>query len=516
MSRPTLAVALLIGATSAAQEPTADPFKNVPPVRALPRPGQFQNPPTGPGYHSVADLFAGQELKGPPKYPYPRFSLMQFSFFDTDFRYLDDPKNTERDLFDCLKRQRFCDDFLFTTGGDYRTRFHNEYNSRLGTTDNNYDLNRVRAYGDLWYRDQVRVYAEFLGAWSSYQSLAPLAIDQTGADILNLFTDLKLGEYEGKPVYARLGRQELLLGSQRLVSPLEWANTRRTFQGTRVLRTGEKWDFDAFWLQPVVPQAGRLDWADNQQNFAGTFVTHKPRPGTLLDLYALVLDNGNPIAQQGLTRAPLTIGTFGSRYTGDVCGRLLFDFEGGVQLGNAATPGGRRDVVAGFSTAGLGYTWADAPTKPTVWLYYDYASGDHSPNDGRVTTFNQLYPFGHNFLGWTDLVGRQNIHDLNVQYYMYPANWLTLYLQYHRFWLDSSTDALYGIAGNASRRDATGLAGRDVGREVDVVANVHITKHADILVGYSYLFGGDFLQRTAGPGRGVDSSVFFLQTSYRW
>ncbi len=166
------------------------------------------------------------------------------------------------------------------------------------------------------------------------------------------------------------------------------------------MRTGEKWDADAFWVQPVVPQGNKLDRADNQQNFAGGFLTYKPRKGTTLDLYGLVLDNGNSIAQQGLTRGPFTVGTFGSRYAGDVTGKVLFDCEGAVQLGNINAPAVREDVVAGFATTGLGYCWADAPTKPTLWLYYDYASGDRSPNAGRSTTFNQLYPFGHYYLGW--------------------------------------------------------------------------------------------------------------------
>ena len=49
-----------------------------------------------------------------------------------------------------------------------------------------------------------------------------------------------------------------------------------------------------------------------------------------------------------------------------------------------------------------------------------------------------------------------------------------------------------------------------------MVANVHVTKHADVLVGYSHLFGGEFLKRTASSTRDVDAGVFFLQTSYRW
>ncbi len=46
------------------------------------------------------------------------------------------------------------------------------------------------------------MYGEFIGAWSANQTLPPLAIDDTGPDILNLFVNLKLTEYEGKPVFA--------------------------------------------------------------------------------------------------------------------------------------------------------------------------------------------------------------------------------------------------------------------------------------------------------------------------
>ena len=114
------------------------------------------------------------------------------------------------------------------------------------------------------------------------------------------------------------------------------------------------------------------------------------------------------------------------------------------------------------------------------------------------------------------MIGRQNINDINAHLYLYPEKWLTLHAQYHRFFLASSRDSLYNPAGNASRRDATGNSGTDVGQELSLTANVHLTKHADILVGYSHLFGGDFLRRTAGPNAATNASVFFLQTSYRW
>jgi hypothetical protein len=492
--------------------PPAFDWKQVPRVRGLPRPGNFPIPPTGPGYYSILDQLRGDYRNAPPKYPYPRFGLIQQPFFDADnFGYLDDPKNTEHDFFDPLKRIRLGDNWLFTTGGDVRYRYQNEYNSRLGAANNDYGLTRTRVYGDLWYKDDFRLFVEGIGAWSGGENLRALPIDDNYADFLNLFIDAKVATVGGKPVYARVGRQELLFGSQRLISPLEWANTRRTFQGARVFRASEKTDVDVFWVQPVVPNAGHLDSVDNNQNFAGAWVTHRPDKGHSLDAYYLMLDNTNRVVQQGLTRAPFTRHTFGGRATGQGVGtvkNLLYDFEAAMQLGTED----RRNVVAGMATAGVGYNLKQQPWNPTVWLYYDYASGG---TGNTVNTFNQLFPFGHYYLGWLDQVGRQNIQDLNAHLYLYPTPWLTVWLQGHSFYLANSRDALYNAAGNAIRRDPTGRAGSNVGNEVDLTLNFHASKHADVLVGYSHLWGGDFLRKTS-PAGVTDAGQFFIQTSYRW
>ena len=435
------------------------------------------------------------------------------SSFDVDFRYLDKPDNTEHDFFDPLKRMKLGDDFLLRLGGQSWVRQMEEYNSRLGRGNNSYTLTRQRIYGDLWYQDRVRLFAEGIASFSNSQDLPSLPIDQTGFDFLNLFLDFKLGDVMGKPAYLRVGRQELLFGSQRLVSTLDWANTRRTFQGVSILRTGEKWDVNAFWTQPVIPKTNQLDWADNQQNFAGVFATYRPKKGHTVDLYDLVLTNNNTVNQRGLQRGNFTVNTLGARYAGDNSG-FLWDIESALQLGRQST----QDVVAGMVSAGLGYNFKDLPWSPTIWGYYDYATGDGSPGSGKLNTFNSLYPFGHYYLGWADIVGRQNIQDVNAHLYFYPAKWLTLNTQFHHFQLANKRDALYNAAGNVSRFDPTGRAGRDVGQELDVIANFHVSKHADILLGYAHLYAGDFIKKTAPVSQkdGFDTSLFFLQANYRW
>ncbi len=486
-------------------------FKNLPPVQSLPRTGPFQNPPKDCGYYSLFDQLHGELRQGPPKYGYPSFALMQPGFFNADFRYLDDPNNTSTNLFDPLKRIRLGDDWLFSTGGQVWNRSMNEGNSRLTEVNNNYNLFRARAYTDLWYQDRFRIYAEFITAQDFDPELAPLPIDANHADFQNLFLDFKVMEWEGKPVYIRAGRQEMLYGSQRLVSTLDWANTRRTFQGITAFRQGEKWDASAFWVQPVIPNKLEMDSVDNNQNFAGTWWTYRPEKGQAADFYYLFLDNTNNQTQQGIVRAPFNVHTLGSRYSGDK-NHFLWDAELALQFGEQ----GNQSIFAGMATAGAGYHFEDAPLNPTFWLFYDYASGDSSPNSGNFNTFNQLFPFGHYYLGWIDLVGRQNIQDLNAHLYLYPTNWVTLWFQYHRFWLAESQDALYNAAGAAIRRSPDGSAGRDVGQEFDVVANFHINKNADIMVGYSKLFGGEFLKNTSGPNRASDADLLYVIYSFRW
>lgn len=486
-------------------------WKQVPVVRPMPRSGMFYIAPDDAGPYSLADALRGIYPAAPPRSGYPPIAGIPPSFFDTDWRYVDTLPPGRRTLVESLKRVHLGDCFLFATGGQVWTRYMHEYNSRLQEANNDYLLVRNRVWGDLWFKDTVRVYGEYLWADTFGEDLAPLATDINLGDILNLFVEVKVLELDGRPVQARVGRQELLLGSQRMVSTLDWANTRRTFEGVRVFRQGETWDWDMFWTQFVPPRASEFDRADHDQDFAGAWLTHRPRPGEFHDYYYLYYNNRHPITQQDIRRAPLETNTLGTRHAGSR-GGYLWDIEAAVQFGRQDG----QDLLAGMATVGGGYHFADAPLSPTWWVYYDWASGDPDPGSGRAHTFNQLFPFGHHYLGWVDQVGRQNIHDLNTHLFLFPANWITVWLQYHHFWLDEPRDALYNAGGVAIRRDPSGGAGTNVGDELDVVLNFHLARYSDVLVGYSKLWGGGFLERTAGNGRAADTELFYAMFSQRW
>jgi hypothetical protein len=492
----------------------AEFWEKVPPLRTMPRPGYFLIAPSTPGYYSLLFLLLDEPSPAPPRTPYPPVAGDAYSFYDANYRYLENPRFGEVDPFAAVKRIHPTEDWLLSFGGEERLRFMGENGGYAGITGIvNTDLwYRSRVYADVWYRDLFRAYVEMIDARVFNDRLTPLANYNDHADFLNLFADGKIFAMDGRPAYVRVGRQEMYLGSQRLISPSDWSNVRRTFQGVRTFWLGRNWDVDAFWVQPVLIEPERLDPPDHNQNFTGLWVTYRPRKGQSADFYYLNLDNRNPGAAVGRDGVAgyYNISTLGSRYSGDYHG-LLWDFEGMYQVGAWSN----QLDSAGAITTGIGYAFTRAPMTPQFWLYHDWASGSRNPGAGGVHgTFNQLFPWGHLYFGYLDLVGRQNIDDVNAQFAFFPTRWIQMTVQNHVFHLASPRDALYNAYGTPIRQSPEGTAGTYVGDEIDYTTNIHIDVHNDIYFGYSKLFAGEFIHRTACPQTGP--SLFYLQYSFKW
>lgn len=161
-------------------------------------------------------------------------------YYANDFSYLKDPCYKGDCLGDCLKLMPVGNCGRWGTldiGGQLRLRYHHEegMGRQLGAsgfqnTTNDFLLSRVRLYTNWKMSDNVRFYAEGIFAdVTANSAYLPRPIDRNSADFLNLFFDQKMTE----EFTLRIGRQELLYGAQRTVSPLDWANTRRTFEGVR-------------------------------------------------------------------------------------------------------------------------------------------------------------------------------------------------------------------------------------------------------------------------------------------
>ncbi|MBT4864372.1 MAG: alginate export family protein, partial [Planctomycetaceae bacterium] len=377
-------------------------------------------------------------------------------FYDNDFSYI--YKNHTPLLGENAKEMQVdwlgCDGSV-SVGGELRHRHMNEYN-RLrpgGAVRSTYDLWRWRNYIDVRYSDSLRGYVEMLDASIVHEDLPATGIDLNRWNIQNAFVDLKIGNRNCQPVYLRVGRQELLYGSQRLVSPLDWANTRRNFEGIKIFSHGENWDFDAFSTNPVNTAAGHgplanfdneRDTPDGSRYFSGVYTVFHGQENNIYDAYWL-WDREANTPGTGADRSRHTTGGRWqyNRPVKDECCDVAriwhMEVEGGYQFGHEAG----QNVEAGFLTAGVGHTWKKVAWTPSFWLFYDWASGDRDPNDGTNNTFAQLFPLGHAYLGLIDNVTRQNISDVNIRLVTKPSKKLTLIGQFHWMDLAEDTDVVY-------------------------------------------------------------------------
>ncbi|QDV62554.1 alginate export family protein [Crateriforma conspicua] len=440
-------------------------------------------------------------------------------FFGNNFSYLRDPR---------YDGPNFCGESLknmdtrfgtISVGGETRFRYHNERNFRgangLTGNDDNFWLFRQRLYADWQMTNNVRVYGELLDANSSGETFQPLIIEENDLDIQNLFVDLKLFDSGDSSLVTRIGRQELLYGAQRTVSPLDWANTRRTFEGVRALYQRGDFSLDAFWTRPVnvVPKAE--DRSDEKEDFFGAYATMNNVGSGSLEAYYLGYNSDNTSAIPILNRN-FTFHTLGGRSLGKTDGGMLYDFEGAYQFGDNNTDASHS---AGFVALGLGRKMASTPLQPTIWGWYDYASGEEDFDERSIGDggYHHLFPLAHKYNGFMDLFGRRNLHDINTQIITPLCDRITMLVWYHYLLLAEDTVPYnlvmipYNQAGNAAED-------RELGHEIDILFNINLNPRNNILLGYSHFSGGDYFDSaTIGPvDEDNDADFFYAQFQTRY
>lgn len=370
--------------------------------------------------------------------------------------------------------------------------------------DDTYLLGRILFGTDLRLGDHFRVYVQARSALSTERDLPggrrPIDADDLG--LQNALLDVILPLGEDSRLTARGGRQELSFGKQRLVSPLDWANTQRTFDGARAILNTKGVEVQGYWAQLVKVRKSDFNRSDAGMDFFGVYATHASATGSLgLDVYwlALVRDSAAFNGTSGRENRH----TVGVRIGGATKGaRLEYDVEGSFQFGAL----GEERISAFMLGSVLTYKFGPAPALPWLLAGFDLGSGDSSEG-GDVGTFNQLFPLGHAYLGYADVVGRQNVISPSVGVGIEPIKGLVIALRGYHFWRARVGDALYN-AGGAVVRAPGESDSRTVGNELDVTTTYRFARYFLGQVGYSRFFAGSFIEDT-----GPSDDISFLYAS---
>lgn len=408
-----------------------------------------------------------------------------------------------------IQNPRISDSFWMSVGGEQRFRYENWDSFGFNElNDDGFLMMRTQLHADIHVNKTFRVFLE--GRYTNLTDRdlpdgkrAPLDWDQ--GDIGNAFAEgvFDVGIYD---VTARLGRQELQYGKQRLISPLDWANNRRLFDGGLVsVKSESGHKVDAFFTAPVdvLPDHGEFNDTSDYIRFYGVYYTGPLTEKMKMDAYLLVRDFRHEFG------AEETRYTLGGRLYGSLTDRITYDAEVAYQWGDQDLTD--LDISAWAVTLEGTYTFADTPWKPAITFGIDYATGDDDPTDDDINTFSQLFPLAHAYNGFADITARQNIIDYRVTVAASPIpDKLGVRGDIHFMQLESDDDGLYAVSG-APLRPAAGED--DLAVELDLTATYKFTKHQSGLIGYSHVEAGDYIEDT---GTDDDIDFFYVQWGYEF
>lgn len=265
----------------------------------------------------------------------------------------------------------------------------------------------------------------------------------------------------------RAGRQEVRLGSQRLVAWREGTNVRRTWDGVRLGRSSGANSLDLFGLQlvSVTPDGAFNDTSDGDDVLAGAYFT-RLEDLTGFDLYYLFSGRNDRATIEGVEdqdRHSVGARLFGER------GRLFWNWEAVYQFGEHGDADIDAWTVASHTGLRFGGPWA-----VEVMLSANVASGDSDPEDGKLETFDALYPRG-SYFSELALLGPSNFHNINPYLTFAPRPSMVVTVDANFYYRLEKSDGVYGPPGNLLRPPGTSDA-RAVNRAYSVNVEWALTR----------------------------------------
>jgi hypothetical protein len=412
---------------------------------------------------------------------------------EEDWSFLKDP-GKRTDFWDPLKFIPLGgEDRFLTLSGEIRFRpegFRIRGVGEIPSTIDSYFLQRYLFGADLHLNQRFRVYTEIQSGLINGKLNSPRPTDKDSLDLHQVFLEWKEKLRGSREFSLRVGRQELAIGSSRLISASPGLNVKRSFDGAVFALKGKAWRWDAGVAKLVSLSKGVFDdRPDHEQTFWGIAATRRsPRfKQGQLGFYDLGLDRELTIYAQGVGRDQRH--TIGVKWSGSGS-RLDLNYDGIFQWGSFS---GAPVRAWAFSTE-TGYRISKAHWKPRFSVRADIASGDEDPADPKLQAFNPLFP-GNSYAGAVGLLGPTNLTDLTPAVTMVPNQKIVLIVECPNYWRTSLQDGVYSTDLRLLIRPSAG-EGHYVGSNPGIVPLWQITRHIRVQGAITRFLSGDFLKRT--------------------
>jgi hypothetical protein len=409
---------------------------------------------------------------------------------DEDWTFLKNSPKT--DFWDPVKYIPLGEDRSLTLSGEFRFRpegFRIRETATRPSTVDNYALQRYLFGADLRLGQRFRVFGELQSGIINGSLRSPRPTDRNSFDLHQMFFELRLPVRQRNRFGVIVGRQEIEIGSTRLISASPGLNVKRSFDGLAVAYRTPSWSFVGVGAQLVSLNAGVFDdRPDHEQRFWGGAASRSGK--TLqreLGVYYLGIDREHSLYAQAL--GPEVRHTVGGKWSG-AGPRLDLNYDVVYQWGRFTDA----PIRAWAFATETGYRFPSTPWRPRVSVRTDMASGDKDRTDPELQSFNPLFP-GNSYSGAVGLFGPTNLIDFNAAVTIFPRRDLTVGVEAPSYWRTSTGDGIYSTDLRLLIPPDVGT-GTYVGTNPGVTAVWQVTRHLQLQGAITRFLSGPFLEST--------------------
>ena len=396
-------------------------------------------------------------------------------------------------LYDRLKWIKLGEGTVLSFGGSARfqaEQFINEqFSKEIEEETDIWFLNRTMLHAHLKVRNNLEVFGELNSSLiTSKKNLIP--VDKDELSVNQLFVRYYLTE----KLDVLVGRQNMRLGSGRLVDVREGPNVRLSFDMVQLTYTNERDKLNTFFAVPVRQREGVFDndYLNYNETLTAIYYTRNWSNNNNTDIYILYKKEGEKTWNKG-TEDDQRI-SLGLRHFGN-WGRLNYNNEFVYQFGDFG-PNTISAWTASFKM-GIPFEWLGQSFEFS--FNTEAISGDADEEDNRLNTFDGLYPRGAYF-GRVARFGPSNLLDLHPSLEAKIGDF-TFDIDYVAFWRFSRNDGIYGpplILDYPALNDR-----RFIGHQIGTISAMEINQHIALEFETNIIFPGAFLVES-----GLDDKLF--------
>ncbi|EIK95725.1 hypothetical protein PMM47T1_15106 [Pseudomonas sp. M47T1] len=372
-----------------------------------------------------------------------------------------------------------------------------------GTARDNYLLQRFQVHADLHFNEHWRLFTQ-LEDVRAYDKTTLGGADQNRLDLRLAFLEY-INAFDSGTLKSRVGRQDFAFDLQRFVSSRDGPNVRQSFDALWADWETTQWRFIGIVSHPVQYRDDQDfdDTSNNAVRFDMLRVEHVVGNNQELSAYYALYqrDDAQYLDASGSEERHIV----DARYAGTAA-NVDWDLEAMLQGGTV----GAKDIRAWAGGSRVGYTFADQPWTPRLGLQLDIASGDSHAGDGRVGTFNPLFPNGYYFTlaGYT---GYSNLIHVKPSLTVKPLPGLSVQTAIGLLWRQTTDDAVY-TQPNIAVANTAGTGQRWTGAYAQLRTDYAFTANLSGAVEAVHYDAGQTLREAGGH----DSNYLGVEMKFSW